>query len=167
MKRLVFSICVSFMIFFLSNCDDKNSKLFVDIPDANFKTYLLENFDKNKDGRISVAEAKKIKKIDCTNKDIESLMGIQQFSNLTSLVCSNNRLDEVDVSYNKKISWLDTRNNNYLVTIYFAESSPLSKKNLVRPKANETPDVYKAMNPIDDTKCRYDIGKTQIVVRFK
>lgn len=58
----------------------------IEIPDAAFKQYLLDNFDLNQDGLISHSEAQKITFINVYSDNIESLKGIEHFSNLISLI---------------------------------------------------------------------------------
>lgn len=72
----------------------------VHIPDINFKTYLLENFDIDKDGGISASEAGKVTAIDCKSKGISSLSGIRCFTELTTLDCSGNNLTELVLTEN-------------------------------------------------------------------
>lgn len=55
--------------------------------DANFKAYLVANFDTDGDGEISKEEALAITKIIVGTKDIESLAGIEHMANLTELRC--------------------------------------------------------------------------------
>ena len=139
----------------------------VEIPDANFKAYLLEYFDTNKDGEISLSEAKVVEEIDCSNRSIKDLTGIEKFENLKRLNCSNNQLDELEVRYNKKLEWIDIRNNvDDIFTVYFAASGPLRNRNFETPKENEDPDVTKMINPIDVSKCLYN-GQTYFVVIFE
>lgn len=60
----------------------------IEIPDAAFKQYLLDNFDSNQDGCISYSEALEISFINVYTDNIESLSGIEYFSNLVSLVAT-------------------------------------------------------------------------------
>ena len=110
----------------------------ITIPDTTFKTYLLENFDTNNDGEISVEEARTVRKIECTDKPLTSLQGIEYFTALEELDCSyanyfqrggltsldlsrnqalkklhcdNNRLDSLDISQNVELTELHCRNN--------------------------------------------------------
>jgi len=166
MKRLVLSLCVLSVMGLVAMCADKDSKLFVEIPDANFKAYLLENFDANKDGKISLKEAKAIKVIDCSNRNIEALDGIEKFSNLTSLNCSNNLLDELELNENKKLNKLVCTNNINPLTIYLSMSSPLRNKKFVAPKKNATPDASQLVIPIDVNKVVFDNGKTNFNISF-
>lgn len=62
---------------------------YVDIPDPNFRKYMVDNFDLNKNGKISMTEARKVKTIKVATVDIESLDGIEYLENLTRLDISN------------------------------------------------------------------------------
>ncbi len=54
-------------------------------PDGNFREYIAENFDTDKDGILSVKEAESITEIDVYHKEIEELKGIEYFVNLQNL----------------------------------------------------------------------------------
>ena len=167
MKNFILSLSVLSVVIFLSNCTDKDSKQFVDISDMNFKSYLLESFDTNKDGRISLSEAKAVKEIDCSNRNIKDLTGIEKFENLERLICSDNQLDELDLIYNTKLNWLDCRNNVYGLKVNFAKSSPISNKDFQKPIEDMSPEIAANLgNPIDVNKCLFDEGKTDFVIWF-
>ena len=71
------------------------------IPDANFKKYLVKNakINTNRDSEIQLSEAKSYSgSIDCSNRSIQDLKGIEAFTTLTSLNCSFTRLASLDVS---------------------------------------------------------------------
>ena len=72
----------------------------VNIPDANFKAYLVENFDTDGDGEISKEEAKNVTSIWCDNMGIYSLQGIEYFTSVLKIYCPNNKLTSLDVSKN-------------------------------------------------------------------
>ncbi len=79
----------------------------VNIPDANFKAYLIGNsqINTNGDAEIQVAEAEAFTgTIDCTYKNIADLTGVEAFINLTSLQCFGNRLTNLDVSKNTSLT---------------------------------------------------------------
>ena len=167
MKNFILSLSVLTAVVLLSNCTGKDSKTFIEIPDANFKACLLDNFDSNKDGMISLSEVKKVKEIDCSNRNIKDLTGIEKFENLERLICSNNQLYEVDVRENKKLNWLDCRNNAGELNVYFAMSSPLSNKNFQKQGGDINPEAAVGLgNPIDVNKCKFDEGKTNFVISF-
>ncbi len=83
----------------------------VDIEDSNFKAYLVENYDLNSDGEISVTEAERIESIEVYGFDISSLKGIERMPNLISMFCGSNQLTTLDVSYNLKLQNLQCPNN--------------------------------------------------------
>ena len=77
-------------------------------PDANFRAYVSENFDENKDGTLSPAEIAAVTEISCEDLGIESLEGIEYFTALTSLKCTyNDSLTKLDVSKNTALTYLD------------------------------------------------------------
>ena len=98
----------------------------VDIPDAIFKSYLLENFDMDKDGEISKEEALEIKEIICLQLDIASVKGIESFPNLEILNCMNNKITSLDVSNNLKLKELSFSDNN-IGTIDVSNNTLLTK----------------------------------------
>jgi Leucine-rich repeat (LRR) protein len=85
--------------------------LSIDIPDENFRNYLVENFDKNEDSEISKEEALLIKTINCSNKDINSLSGMEYLVNLQDLNCSGNNLTSLSLSANTALRTLDCSDN--------------------------------------------------------
>lgn len=99
-------------------------KAAVYFPDANFKAYMVANFDLNGDGKISEYEASRITEIDCSNKNIQSLEGIQYCTALTSLACYNNQLTTLDVSKNTALVGLYC-NNNRLTTLNVRKNTAL------------------------------------------
>jgi len=86
----------------------------VNIPDANFKAYLIGNsaINTNGDNQISVAEAQAFTGvIDCNSKNISNLTGIEAFVNMTILRCYNNQLSSLDVSNNTALTILACASN--------------------------------------------------------
>ncbi len=63
------------------------------LPDAKFAAYLVSQFDTDRNGRISKTEAKAVKSINCSDKGIASLEGIQYFTELEYLDCSRNVIE--------------------------------------------------------------------------
>lgn len=62
----------------------------INIPDENFRNYLVENFDTDGDGHISYDEAAVVERIECPEHEIASLEGIKNFTSLKYLDCSYN-----------------------------------------------------------------------------
>lgn len=95
----------------------------VNIPDANFKTALLEHgtiitgngispIDTDGDGEICETEAQAYTgSIYVQAQGISDLTGIEAFTALTSLDCSNNQLTNLDVSANTVLEYLDCEYN--------------------------------------------------------
>ena len=81
----------------------------VNIPDANFKAYLVGNtaINTNGDAEIQVSEANAFGgAINCTNMNIADLTGIEEFTSLTYLSCNYNSLTSLDVSQNTALTEL-------------------------------------------------------------
>ena len=66
--------------------------------------YCYDNFDVNKDGKVSKIEASAVAKIDLARQEIKTLTGIGYFSNLEILNCKEcHELTTVDLSNNLKV----------------------------------------------------------------
>lgn len=78
----------------------------LDIPDPNFKAYLVANYDQNSDNEISRFEIEKLKSLIVSSLGIASLEGIEHFTNLEGLTCDNNSLTELDLSKNTQLTKL-------------------------------------------------------------
>lgn len=110
---------------------DAGLDVFTKITDANFKKYC-NAFDTDKDGILSLAEARAVTQIKATYRKIASLEGVEYFRNLTHLDCSmqsvsNSPLTSLDVSKNtalvelncqvNSIATLDLSKNTNLTTV--------------------------------------------------
>jgi hypothetical protein len=81
----------------------------VNIPDVNFKNYLVGNasINTNADTEIQVSEAIAFAGIiDCNGLGISDLTGIETFANLGELHCHNNSLSSLDVTQNTALTEL-------------------------------------------------------------
>ena len=81
-------------------------------PDANFRTYVKENFDTTADNILTESELKQVTKIDVTEKSISDLTGIAYFTELTYLNCYANNLTTLDIRNNMELTTLYCGNNN-------------------------------------------------------
>ncbi|WP_298418251.1 T9SS type A sorting domain-containing protein [uncultured Kordia sp.] len=100
----------------------------VNIPDANFKAYLVGNtaVNTNGDGEIQVSEANSFSGIIYpNNRSIADLTGIEAFTALTGLYCNNNQLTSLDVSANTALTILDCHRNQ-LTSIDIASNTALT-----------------------------------------
>ncbi|HEY5592443.1 MAG TPA: leucine-rich repeat domain-containing protein [Paludibacter sp.] len=86
----------------------------VNIPDPNFKAALIGNgIDINADGEIQYDEASAyLDGISVSGSGISDLTGIEAFTNITYLYCSNNSLTTLDVSSNTDLQYLDCSDNS-------------------------------------------------------
>lgn len=108
----------------------------IEFSDKAFESILVANSNINKDGDdgISLSEAQAVTSLDVSGKKLSSVAGIEYFTNLEELVCSNNQLTEIDLSKLPKLkkinckgnqlSKLDLSNNSNL-TFVFCEGNNL------------------------------------------
>jgi hypothetical protein len=167
---ILLSVCISTI--FITSCTKKKQTQShtppkVEITDANFKAYLLGNFDTDGDGKLSEAEILQVKQIDCSGKEIADLTGIEKFTNLESLDCHDNRLTELELRYNKKLNKLVCTGNEAPLTIYIGMSSPLRNPQVQVPAAGEPPSTSSMTMPLDVSKCTFDHDKTNIMLMFE
>ncbi|QSE99254.1 T9SS type A sorting domain-containing protein [Fulvivirga lutea] len=107
-KRIILSLLTALLC--MSSVLAQN----VNIPDANFKAYLVGNtaINTNGDTEIQVSEASAFTGlIDCNFLNISDLTGIEAFTSLTSLSCYSNQLTSLDVSNNTELTFLLCYNN--------------------------------------------------------
>ena len=94
-------------------------------PDENFRT-VVETYDTDGSGFLSLSERNLIKWINCDNKGIESLEGIEHFNSLVKLQCNNNKLTKLNLSSNTSLSELQC-SNNQLTTLVLSANTQLTK----------------------------------------
>ena len=80
-------------------------------PDDNFRTYVSENYDTDKDKSLWAGDLMKITSMNVAGKEISYLKGIEHFTELVTLNCSGNHLAALDLSMNTKLTTLDAGNN--------------------------------------------------------
>jgi len=107
MKKIILSILV-LAFYYVGNAQ------IVTIPDANFKSYLVGNsyINTNGDSEIQVSEASSYAdEISVSNLGISDLTGIEAFTSIIQLICSNNQLTNLNVFNNTSLFFLDCSNN--------------------------------------------------------
>ncbi|WP_299133550.1 T9SS type A sorting domain-containing protein [uncultured Tenacibaculum sp.] len=102
------------------NCSSLSTEV-INIPDSNFKKYLLNStiINGNGDNEIQLLEAKSYPGSIYINNShsnisekIKDLTGIEAFEKMTSLDCSYNLLTALDLSKNTKLTFLSCKDNN-------------------------------------------------------
>ena len=95
-------------------CGFANAQI-VNIPDATFKAKLIAiGVDTNGDGNIQQSEALARTVLNIPECYINSFTGIESFTNLTYLNCSNSRATSSNVSGMTNLNYLDCSYNYYL-----------------------------------------------------
>lgn len=125
-KKLLYLIVGAIASYSTLNAQDVN------IPDSNFKNYLVNNTAINTDGNteISVAEATAFTGgIFAQNRGISDLTGIEAFTNIIRLDCYNNTITTLDLSNNTSIAHLQCENNNLTTLIVPASVNHLQAEN--------------------------------------
>ncbi|GIZ16013.1 hypothetical protein [Capnocytophaga catalasegens] len=85
----------------------------ITFKDANFKANLVKYFDANKDGEISVGEAKKVTIINVSGLGIVDLTGIEWFHNLQELNISNNKITSLNAKNLTNLKTIIATGNNF------------------------------------------------------
>lgn len=96
-------------------------------PDSRFRSYVVENFDKDHSGDLSEEEIAAVTDISVSDMGIRSLSGIGYFTELVSLDCSWNELTSLDLSGNTKITELNAVGNYYTVELSGDDTVDLSQ----------------------------------------
>ena len=103
----------------------------VNIPDANFKAYLVGNtaINTNSDAEIQVSEATAFSgSINCSNQSISDLTGIEAFTSLTDLTCHTNQLTSIDITNNVNLTTLSCGSNS-LTNLNISQNTALTNLN--------------------------------------
>ena len=81
-------------------------------PDKNFRSYVGSSIiDKDGDGYLRDEERLSVKKINVGKWNIADLTGIEFFTNLEELNCSNNKIETFDLSKNTALKLLNCNRN--------------------------------------------------------
>ena len=82
------------------------------IPDDNFEQILINlNLDDIFDDSVETSAIDTVTVLYMANYNISSLTGIENFLALRELICSDNQLVNIDLSYNSNLETLNCRNN--------------------------------------------------------
>ncbi len=108
-------------------------------PDANFRSWLLENFP----GYIHDGHVNNWGVFNLSGMNISNLKGIEYFTNLSSLNISNNNLTSVDLSHNTNLEDLYC-SNNQLTSLNLSNLSNLEVLDCSNNKLTSLSVTYKS-----------------------
>lgn len=172
----VFTVFSVFTIGLTAYGEDNVAINEINFPDAVFRNIMMNEFDQNGDGYLSIEERNvpfmSLSGLLDYNQEIKSLDGIQFFAdnltalycgsiglesldvsaliNLTSLTCQGNYLTSLDVSRNSKLVSLDCSNN--LLTSLNLGSNPNLKQLLCYVNSLESINLS-GVTSVTDLRC--------------
>ncbi len=139
-------------------------------PDNNFRQYIRNHYDDDKNDILSAAEIAAVSKMDVSSESISDLTGLEFFTELTDLEVSDNSLTELDISSNTKllILWcsgnqlteLDISNNPALKELACSGNQLTSLDVSGNPELRE---LYCADNPLKtlDVSANTKLGRLE------
>lgn len=115
MKHFYLIFCLAFSVFATGQI--------INFPDPNFKAKLLQlsfyhfptgediPLDANNDGEIDMTEALAVDFLDVSSSNISNLTGISNFTNMWSLICSDNLLTTLTIDDSVHLEYLSASHN--------------------------------------------------------
>lgn len=99
-------------------------------PDDNFRSFITENYDLDSDGSLSQEELGAVTVIDIKFDEnigsIQDITGIEYFTNLTELICWNQKLTTLDLSKNLSLQELQCQGNYDLTELDLSANTQLT-----------------------------------------
>ena len=86
-------------------------------PDDNFRAYVANELDPNGDLWLTLQELWAVEDMDCSEKGIASLQGVEYFTELQTLNCSGNELTSLRFTGNPLLKKLDCSGNEGLAAL--------------------------------------------------
>lgn len=110
--------------------EDDVAIIFDNFPDAKFREYINDNIDKDGSGSLSKAEREavteiKVGRTDYNDTQYANLVGLKYFPNLQKLNCFDNNMDELNLSENPELIYLDCSQNNLRNTLDLSKNKKL------------------------------------------
>lgn len=141
-----------------------NTHAQINIPDANFRNYLINNssINTNGDNNINLLEAVAFTGIiNINNLGVSDMTGIEAFQNLSYLQCEGNQISSLDLSQNTNLLELNCRGNqlttldisqNTSLTIFSCRDNQLTSL-IVPPSLIDLHCAENALTNIDVSQC--------------
>lgn len=106
--KFISLIVFMFLVIITINAQNTN------LPDANFEQALINlGYDNGSpDGVVLTANIDTITILDVSNKNISSLVGIEDFTSISILKCNNNNLTALNITQNPNLTTLYVSTNN-------------------------------------------------------
>ncbi len=143
------------------------------IADVEFEKYLIElGLDDEIDGFVRTSNINSLGQIDARERGIKSLVGIEDFENLNSLVASNNDISGVlDLSFNKQLTYVDLPFNP-LEEIYFNNNISLERILIYETNTLEVLEISNSPNlkelSVHDTKLKeLDLSNSPVIEHIR
>ena len=86
-------------------------------PDKIFLNHVKTYLDGDKNGKLSAEEINAIRDLRVDGLGISNLKGVEKFTALEELHASGNKLKSVDLTKNKKLTYINLNNNNLTGTL--------------------------------------------------
>lgn len=112
-------------------------------PDDKFRSYVSSNFDNDGDSVLSEEEIQAVTEINVAGVYLSSLQGIEYFTALETLDCSNNYLTSLDTSSNTALTTIICYNNYYNTSLNLSQNLSLTYLNCNANSNLSTLDVTK------------------------
>lgn len=131
------------------NLDCKGAPEVVLIPDENFELALGSADTNGLNGNILLSDALLITNLDISSENISDLTGIEAFENLVLLSVSDNNLNELNVTFNNQLEFIDCSGNN-LSSIDLSQNGSLISLNIANNNLQElTISATKSLTELD------------------
>lgn len=133
------------------------------VPDDNFEQALInQGYDNVLDDYVLTANIKNITSLDISYKNINTLIGIEDFVNIKSLKCEYNKLKSIDVNLNtnlevlicngNELSSLDVSKNTKLIDLMCSQNKITSLDFSNNPELNSVNAISNQLISIDVSK---------------
>lgn len=142
----------------------------VEVEDENFMAALIKGYDVDSDGVLSSVEATAITSLEVASSGITSLAGIEKLGPISSIDCSDNQIENIDLSAvprlvrlnckNNRLKELDIQFNTSLVELNCLDN-PLEKiyvwTGFKTPDGYQVPEGVKFVEPEIPTPAGYEL----------
>lgn len=136
MKKTYLLLLFSVFIFAACSDDDNETnggdpgETFIELSsftDVTFRTYCADNFDKNKDDKLSKSEIDAVTNIDISElTGIRNVKGIEAFTNLKRFISENNYyIESLDFSSNTKLTYFKGSHINDLSVFNISKNTAI------------------------------------------